>query len=66
MYTPASVHDGTWKYARDARQDVLDAAYRAHPRRFVAGPPRAPEPPTKVWINNPRTKIESEVNPNTN
>ena len=34
LYTPDSVHDGTWKYVRDGRQVVLDAAYLAHPERF--------------------------------
>ncbi|HXZ72935.1 MAG TPA: IS3 family transposase [Streptosporangiaceae bacterium] len=59
LYTPQSVHDGTWKYIRDDRQAVLDAAYRAHPERFIQGPPHAPKLPTEVWINNPRPKIES-------
>ena len=59
LHTPQSVHDGTWKYVRDGRQAVLDAAYRAHPQRFVKGPPQAPKPPAQVWINNPRSKIET-------
>jgi len=59
LHTPQSVHDGTWKYVRDRRQAVLDAAYRAHPERFVKGPPQAPKPPAQVWINNPRSKIET-------
>jgi transposase InsO family protein len=59
LYTPQSVHDGTWKYLRDARQEVLDEAYRAHPGRFIQGPPRAPELPDEVWINRPPTMIES-------
>jgi hypothetical protein len=61
LYTPGSVHDGTWKYVRDGRQVVLDAAYLAHPERFHRGPPRAPELPAKVWINQTPSKIESEV-----
>ena len=65
LYTPASVHDGTWKYVRDQRQAVLDAAYRAHPQRFTAGPPQAPELPTEVWINNPRSTIETRSDPHT-
>jgi transposase InsO family protein len=59
LYTPQSVHDGTWKYLRDARQAVLDAAYAAHPDRFVKGPPQAPKLPSAVWINKPRVTIES-------
>ena len=34
---------------------------RAHPERFYRGPPRAPELPDKVWINQTPSKIESEV-----
>jgi len=59
LYTPASVHDGTWKHARSRRQDVLDAAYTAHPERFHGGRPQAPELPSKVWINKPPSTIES-------
>ena len=60
LYTPGSVHDGTWKYVRDARQIVLDAAYAVHPERFHQGPPRAPELPSRVWINQPPAKIETQ------
>jgi cell division protein FtsN len=35
------------------RQQVLDAAYRAHPERFVRGKPTPPEVPEEVWINPP-------------
>jgi putative transposase len=35
------------------RQVVLDAAYSAHPERFVRKPPRPPELPSQVWINKP-------------
>ena len=59
LYTPGSVHDGTWKYVRDARQLVLDAAYAAHPERFHAGPPHAPELPARAWINQPPSTIEN-------
>lgn len=61
LYTPQSVHDGTWKYLRDARQEVLDTAYRAHPDRFIKGPPTAPKLPAVVWINKPPTTIESSA-----
>ena len=65
LHTPQSVHDGTWKYVRDERQAVLDAAHRAHPERFVKGPPQAPKLPAQVWINNPRTKIETSADSHT-
>jgi hypothetical protein len=65
LYTPESVHDGTWKYVRDKRQAVLEAAYAEHPERFHRGPPRAPKLPGRVWINKPPSKIESEEDPPT-
>jgi transposase InsO family protein len=65
LYTPGSVHDGTWKYVRDNRQVVLDAAYEEHPERFRGGPPQAPKLPRRVWINQPPSKIESQEDPPT-
>jgi putative transposase len=65
LYTPQSVHDGTWKYVRDARQEVLDGAYNAHPERFHKGPPRAAELPDSVWINKPPATIESSTTSHT-
>jgi putative transposase len=59
LYTPSSVHDGTWEVVRRDRQRVLDAAYLAHPERFHGGRPVAPKLPTRVWINQPAAKIES-------
>jgi len=65
FYTPASVHDGTWKNIRDNRQLVLDSAYEAHPERFCQGRPTAPDLPTKAWINRPPTTIETDTDPRT-
>ena len=59
--TPASVHDGTAVSIRAHRQKVLDKAYTANPDRFHGRQPQAPALPTRVWINQPRPKIESEV-----
>ena len=59
LYTPSSVHDGTWEVVRRDRQRVLDAAYLAHPERFHGGRPVAPKLPPRVWINRPVAKIES-------
>ncbi|HEY5529271.1 MAG TPA: IS3 family transposase, partial [Thermoleophilia bacterium] len=39
-----------------ARAVTLDAAYAAHPERFVRRPPTPPEVPTAVWINPPTRK----------
>lgn len=64
-YTPASVHDGTWRQVREGRQDVLDAAWKAHPERFGHGRPQAPDLPRKVWINQPVSTIETDADPHT-
>ena len=32
---------------------VLDAAYTAHPERFVRKPPEPPQIPETSWINRP-------------
>jgi putative transposase len=53
MLTPSTVHSGLVDEALAARQIGLDAAYAAHPERFVAGPPVAARPPAEVWINRP-------------
>jgi putative transposase len=59
LYTPRSVHDGSWEVVRRNRQRVLDAGYLAHPERFPRGRPVAPTLPHRVWINQPPAKIES-------
>ena len=59
LYTPSSVHDGTWKDTRVRRQHVLDTAWATHPERFHRGRPQAPHLPTKVWINQPPATIET-------
>ena len=56
FYTPASVHNGTWRDIQGLRQHTLDAAYAANPRRFTR-PPLAASPPTSAWINQPRATI---------
>jgi putative transposase len=60
--TPADVHFGHAQERLDAHQLVLDAAYAAHPERFVHGPPRVPPLPTAVWINPPKAENESLKN----
>ena len=52
LLTPADVHHGHAATIIARRQHVLDAAYAARPQRFRQ-PPRAPQPPTIVWINRP-------------
>jgi putative transposase len=53
LLTPADVHYGRAPALLAERQRVLDAAYAAHPERFVRRPPTAGAPPTEVWINKP-------------
>ena len=57
MYTPADVHHGRTVERAQVRTGVLDAAYAAHPERFVRGLP-APRPvPAEVWINRPVREV---------
>ena len=53
LLTPATVHCGQATETIAARQQVLMAAYQAHPERLVRGTPRPPALPTAVWINPP-------------
>jgi len=53
LLTPATVHYGRAATTIDQRQVQLDAAYRAHPERFVNRPPKHPALPDAVWINPP-------------
>jgi len=53
LLTPADVHAGRAPEMTAARALTLDAAYAAHPERFVRRPPTPPEVPTAVWINPP-------------
>ncbi len=53
MLTPAMVHLGQAPAVLAQRQTVLDAAFAAHPERFVRRPPLAPDLPSQVWINQP-------------
>jgi putative transposase len=60
LLTPAVVHFGRAAELIERRQTVLDAAFEAHPERFVRRPPRPPSLPTAVWINRP---LEEEKAP---
>ena len=53
-HTPASVHFGTAGLVRADRARVLDAAYAAHPERFVNKRPEPPRLPGPAWINPPK------------
>ena len=50
-HIPADVFHGRADAVNRIKQRALDAAYTAHPERFVNGPPIAKAPPRKVSIN---------------
>ncbi len=56
LLTPVTVHRGQAPAVLAARQEVLRAAYQAHPARFVRGEPQPAELPAAVWINPPATE----------
>ena len=60
LLTPHDVHHGLAGSRLQARAAVLDAAFVAHPERFVAGRPRPPSQPVAVWINPPKASPTSE------
>jgi len=57
LLTPADVHYGRATTRLAARATTLDAAYLAHPERFVNGRPVPAEPPSAVWINPPPSPL---------
>jgi putative transposase len=63
FHTPADVHYGRAEQVRAERAMVLDAAYAAHPERFVRKPPVPPKLPTVAWINQPIEEAVSTTNP---
>ena len=63
--TPAVVHVGQAATVRAHRQQVLAAAYAAHPERFVKGRPHPADLPTAVWINPPLKKTTAQDAPGT-
>jgi putative transposase len=60
MLTPAMVHYGQADHIFQKRQFVLDAAYLAHPERFVLSSPKPLSLPKEVWINKPIASDESK------
>lgn len=61
MLTPAMVHFGHAPAIREKRQTVLDAAYLAHPDRFVRRSPSPLPLPKEVWINKPLRSDENTL-----
>ena len=55
LLTPYDVHHGLAPERLAQRTRVLDAAYAAHPERFVRREPKPATLPEAVWINPPKT-----------
>ena len=60
LHTPASVHYGSAKAIQAKRAVVLDAAYAAHPERFVNKVPTPPPLPGAAWINKPLPEEDAQ------
>jgi transposase InsO family protein len=54
LLTPASVHTGRAEQILIQRNQVLAAAFAAHPERFRGKPPVHPPLPAAAWINPPK------------
>lgn len=57
FHTPADVHHGRAEAIHQQRATVLQAAYAAHPERFVRHVPVPPALPGPVWINPPLEEV---------
>jgi putative transposase len=60
MLTPEDLHYGRAEQIMAARQRTLDAAFQAHPERFVHGRPGPQKVPEAAWINPPTPTASSE------
>jgi putative transposase len=64
LLTPADVHHGRADERTAFRQTVLDAAYNAHPERFVHGRPKPLQLEPASYINRPVPALtESAISP---
>jgi putative transposase len=61
LMTPATVHYDEVEYVQERRQQTLNAAYAAHPERFVGGRPIPPQLPKEVWINQPKGEHSASI-----
>jgi len=61
LLTPHDVHHGHVDDRISQRARVLEAAYAAHPERFVSCPPVPRRPPATVWINPPKDPATEET-----
>jgi putative transposase len=61
LLTPEALHYGRAPAIHAQRAAVLDAAYAAHPERFVNQAPIPKPLPTAAWINPPKSPAAEEV-----
>jgi len=61
MLTPDDVHHGRAEQVLAQRQLALDAAWVAHPERFVRGRPKPSPLPEAVWINPPNVPSTGDI-----
>jgi putative transposase len=59
--TPADVHYGRAAATLERRHRTREAAYAAHPERFVQGAPRLEILPHAVWINPPTKSADQDA-----
>ena len=61
LCTPHDVHYGLAAQTLQRRAAVLDAAFHAHPERFMRGRPVPATPPHEVWINKPAPEVANDL-----
>jgi putative transposase len=59
LLTPTDVHHGYAQERLEQRQVIMDAAYAAHPDRFVQGKPEVRQLPAASYINRPQEVVDS-------
>lgn len=63
LFTPSQVHHGEAPAILEKRRAALQAAWEAHPERFVHGAPRPATVPAAVWINPPAATTVPDATP---
>lgn len=61
LLTPSDVHHGRATKRLEQRQRIMNAAYHAHPERFVHGKPNVPQIPNASYINRPKEPTDSDA-----
>ena len=61
LLTPSDVHHGRATQRLEQRQRIMDAAYQAHPERFVHGKPNVPQIPNASYINRPKEPTDGDA-----